>query len=160
MSPAQRVAPWLRHVLAAMVLVLVLTLWVTAGLMAREIIPGSAQRADQLFAAALGATYVGAWVIAAALAQTPRLMVFRAVGTTITAVLIVAILELPAAFKWLHWSLVFRSLAGEGTHDYMTSYVRDPELSFRRIPGLYWTARPHSDFERQPGSTPHFADNA
>ena len=74
-------------------------------------------------------------------------MLFRALGTTIILILIVLILELPAALRWVHWTVIFRGLSGEG-RDYGTTYVLDQELSFRRIPNLSWKGRPASDLER------------
>lgn len=143
----QRRMLWRRLLLALIAISAILLSWTGASLVARHILPGTAVLADRLFAAALAATYFGGWMLAIALAQWQRPMLLRAAATTLTITTLVLVLELPAAFKWLHWTLVFRSLSGEGATDYMTSYVLDPELSFRRIPGLHWTARPYSDIE-------------
>jgi len=151
MNQAQNMAFGRRLLVAGTVAILILGLWVSAALMAREILPGTTRLVDRVFVAALLSTYLGGWTIAVVLARLQRMMLFRAVGTTITAVLILALLEVPAAFKLLLWSLVFRSLSGEGAQDYMNSYLLDPELSFRRIPGRRWTAHPRSDIEEGSG---------
>jgi hypothetical protein len=125
--------------------------WTATSLVAHGIVAGTAQLEDALFAVALAATYAGAWMFATARSRSQSQTLLRAAATTLTLGVIVLLLELPAAFHWLHWSRVFRYLSGEGTPDYTTSYVLDKELEFRRIPGLQWTARPYSDIEAASG---------
>ena len=150
-SPRSFEASRLPVLLAVAVIGVILALWVATVLLARELLPGPAAWVDRFFATALAATYLGGWVVAVTLARLRRVMLFRAVGTTLTALLVIAILEVPAAGKWLHWSLVFSSLSGEGAQDYTSSYMLDSALSFRRIPNRHWTSRPQSDIERGSG---------
>ena len=134
--------PWIITGLAVVILP-----WIGVALMAYEVVPGSIALTDRLFAVALVATYFGLWACAIFVGRNARLMLIRALGTTVILILIVLILELPAALKWVHWTVIFRGLSGEG-RDYATTYVLDQELSFRRIPKLTWTGRPASDVER------------
>jgi hypothetical protein len=123
---------------------------VVLALMGREVVPGSIALADRLFAVTLLITWVGLWICAIAVSRAPRRMVFRAVGTTLVVLVLLALLELPAALRRVHWEAVFRGLTGEG-RDYGAAYVHDAELSFRRIPGLSWSGRVRSDVEQTYG---------
>lgn len=136
-----RFRPWIITALAVVILP-----WIGVASLAYEVVPGSIALTDRLFAVALIATYFGLWACAIFVGRNGRLMLIRALGTTVILVLIVLILELPAALKWVHWTVIFRGLTGEG-RDYGTTYVLDQELSFRRIPKLSWTGRPASDLE-------------
>jgi hypothetical protein len=127
--------------------VLVVLLWFWVVLLANRVVPGSLRLTDTLLVVVLTATYCGVWAFVVSLSRTPRQMLLRAVGTSFTLVIIIALLELPAALRMIHWTLVFRTLAGEG-RDYESAFVLDDELSFRRIPNLEWAGRPHSDIER------------
>ena len=135
-----------RIVRGSVVLGVILLPWVYLALLARQVLPGPLDRIDFLLGGTLVLSYVGLWAFAIVTSRTPRSMGLRAFGTTFTVVVILLVLELPAVFKWVHWTLVFRSLSKEG-EDYQTAYVLDRELSYRRIPGLSWTGRPPSDIE-------------
>jgi hypothetical protein len=74
----------------------------------------------------------------------------RLLAGALTAIAVLALLELPAAFRLLHWRVVFQHLAGERAH-YGTAYVYDADLSFRRIPNLTWSTRPLGDIEEKYG---------
>lgn len=132
------------------VLVAIMVPWIYLSLLAHDVLPGPIEGIDFLFGVMLVLSYVGLWGFVIVISRTPGLMGLRAFGTTFTVVVILLMLELPAMFKWVHWTLVFRSLSGEGA-DYQTAYVLDRELSFRRIPGLHWTGRPASDIEEAYG---------
>ncbi len=129
----------------AVVLVLALS-WIALALLSRGRLADRQQLLTQLFAGLVIATYVGAWLGAIGATRHPRRMLLRALATTSVVLASLAILELAAAFRWVHWMLIFRALSGEGV-DYRTAYVLDEALSFRRIPGLQWSGRPASDIE-------------
>lgn len=129
---------------------LVAALWLGLALMARGVLPGSPELVTRLFVVALPATWAGLWAVAVLAGRARRLMLLRGVAATLSAVLVLAVLELPAALGLLHWTILFRRATGEGT-DYGTAYVYDAELAFRRIPGLAWTGRPQSDVEQGAG---------
>ncbi|MGH9379397.1 MAG: alginate O-acetyltransferase AlgX-related protein [Thermoanaerobaculia bacterium] len=148
MSRPRRRARW--AISAAVVVLAALTI---LGLMAREIVPGSTELTNRLFALALPLTYVGLWASLILVSRTPRTMLVRGLVITFTVVLVLLILEIPAGLGWVHWTVVFRRLNGEAA-DYGTAYVHDAELSFRRIPGLTWTTRPLSDVEQGSGLPP------
>ena len=128
-----------------MVLVLALS-WIALALLSRGRLADRQQLLTQLFAGLVIATYVGAWLGAIGATRHPRRMLLRALATTSVVLASLAILELAAAFRWVHWMLIFRALSGEGV-DYRTAYMLDEALSFRRIPGLQWSGRPASDIE-------------
>lgn len=131
---------------AAVVLVLTALPWVALALLARDLMPGHRSWINPAFAATLFTTYVGAWLAAIAASALPRRMLLRALATSSVLLLLIAIAELPAMLRLIHWNLIFRTLAQEGG-DYKTAYVLDEQLSFRRIPGLHWSGRPPSDVE-------------
>jgi len=95
--------------------------------------------------------YAGAWMVAMSFSKSQRGMFLSAAATTLTLGVMLAMLEIPAAFNFLDWSSVFRRLSGEGVPNYRSSYVPDPELSFRRVPAIHWTGRPYSDIEEGTG---------
>lgn len=121
--------------------------WTILGLMARQIVPGSAALTNRLFALALPLTYAGCWALLILASRRPRGILVCGVVVTLTLILVLLILEIPASLRWVHWDVVFRRLNGEAA-DYGTAYVHDAELSFRRIPDLTWTTRPIGDIEQ------------
>ena len=129
---------------------LVAALWTALALMAREGVPGGWELTARLFAVALPLTWVGVWAVLVLASRRSRPMLYRGIATTLSVLLVLLVLELPAALGLLHWTILFRRATGEGT-DYGTAYVYDAELSFRRIPGLSWTGRPQSDVEQGSG---------
>jgi hypothetical protein len=139
-----------RKVRAVAVLIAIVLPWIALALLSRDVLPGADRWLDPLFATTLIATYIGGRLFAIAVSQVPRRMTLRALATTIAVILAVAVLEVTAMLGWVHWTLIFKSLSGEGV-DYHTAYVRDHELSFRRIPGLRWSGRPASDIEESYG---------
>jgi len=120
--------------------------WAYLALLARGAVPGDAAWINPLLGVALAVTYAGVWIAAVALSRAPRRMVLRALATTAGLLVAVALLELPAALRWVHWTIVLRNVFGEG-FDYGSAYVLDEELVIRRIPGLRWSGRPPSDVE-------------
>lgn len=124
--------------------------WAALALLSRDIVPGGRTWVDPLFAATLIVTYVGAWIASLVLSRSRHRVLLRAVTTTLGIVLALAVLELPAVFRWVDWTIVFRQVQGEAL-DYQTAFVRDVDLAFRRVPGLRWSARPYSDIEESYG---------
>jgi hypothetical protein len=116
--------------------------WVVLALVAR--MPGvlAARVTDALFVAALPLTYAAILAAAVVSSARPRAAALRATAVTIGLVLALALLELAAAARLVHWELVFMSLRGEQQH-----YVPDPDLGFRHAPGTRWSGRPRSDVE-------------
>jgi hypothetical protein len=147
MAATEAPMKWTMSVLA---LALVVVPWAVLALMGREVIPASIELTGRLFALTLVLSYVSAWLLAIAISRTRRLMIYRALATTLVAVVLVSILELPAALHRIHWEAVFRRLTGEG-RDYGAAYVHDAALGFRRIPGIRWSGRVLSDVERGSG---------
>ena len=135
---------------AILILTPVLTLWAILHLMARGSLTASVEATNRLFALALFVTYAGLWSMLIAVSRTPRRTFIRAIAATLTAAAILAILEVPAFLRLVHWDVILRRATGEGM-DYTTAYVYDVDLSFRRIPRLAWSARPASDVEQQFG---------
>ena len=133
-----------------MVLIATALPWMALALLSRDIPPGREAWINPLLAIALIATYAGIWIAAIAASRDPRHMLLRALAATVTVLATLAMLELPAMLRWVHWTLIFRSLSGEGV-DYGTAFVLDAQLGFRRIPGLHWSGRPASDIEERYG---------
>ncbi|MGH7312202.1 MAG: alginate O-acetyltransferase AlgX-related protein [Candidatus Rokuibacteriota bacterium] len=95
-----------------------------------------------LFVLAVPFTYVavvGAVVHASA---RPRRGVMRAAAVTLGLLVAVALLELAAAARLVHWELVLTFLRGEQQH-----YVPDPDLGFRHAANVRASGRPRSDIE-------------
>jgi acetyltransferase AlgX (SGNH hydrolase-like protein) len=120
--------------------------WAALALLSRQVLPHAEAWINPLLGTTLIATYAGVWMCAIVASRDPRHMRLRALTATVALLATVAILELPAMLRRVHWTLIFRRLSGEGV-DYGSAYVSDEELVFRRIPGLRWSGRPASDIE-------------
>ncbi len=119
--------------------------WAALAVLSRDV-PSAERWINPLLAITLLATYAGGWVVLIVASRAPRRMLLRALTATVAIIVIVSILEFAALVRWIHWTIVFRTIAGEGV-DYRSAFVRDDELVFRRIPGLRWSGRPASDIE-------------
>lgn len=91
-------------------------------------------------------TYVCSWVAVIRFSVDEKLMLFRAIATSLSITGIVVCLELAAGMKLIHWPLLFEKIAGDGSN-FMWAYRLDPELGFRRQPYEKWSVRPVSDIE-------------
>jgi hypothetical protein len=127
---------------AALGVILAALYWVLLALVARIPTAAAASVTDALFVAALPFTYAAILAAAVVSSARPRSAALRALAVTIGLVLALALLELAAAARMVHWELVFRSLRGEPQH-----YVPDPDLGFRHSPGARWSGVPRSDVE-------------
>jgi len=125
-------------------------LWGGLVFLANQPTLGAAELADKLFAPALAATYIGAWLLALAIARERRKVLFASIIGTLTIFAVVALFETAAAFKVIDWEYTLRRLAGE-TQKYDATYVTDAELSFRRIPELQWSESWRGDVEKSYG---------
>jgi SGNH hydrolase-like domain, acetyltransferase AlgX len=123
--------------------------WVALAVLSRDV-PGAQRWINPLLALTVIATYAGAWSVLIVASRARRRMLLRALTATIAILLMIGILEFAAMMRWIHWTLVFRTLTGEGV-DYGSAYVLDEDLVFRRIPGLRWSGRPASDVEEAYG---------
>jgi SGNH hydrolase-like domain, acetyltransferase AlgX len=132
--------------------------WTALALLARGILPGSEAWINPLLGITLIATYAGVWTAAIAASRNPRHMLLGALAATLAVLTTLAMLELPAMLRWVHWTLIFRSLSGEGV-DYRTAFVLDEQLGFRRIPGLQWSGLPASDIEERYGLPPSLSQS-
>jgi hypothetical protein len=106
------------------------------------------RRFGMMLMMAIVLTYVLTWAWAITISQSRRKTVFRGVRTTLTILFILACLEIPAAFKLVHWGRLFERLTGEV--DFIKGgYVADRELGFRRPPNEHWSGAPASPMERK-----------
>jgi hypothetical protein len=133
-----------------MVLIATALPWMALALLSRDVLPGREAWINPLLGITLIATYVGVWIAAIAATRHPRHMLLRALASTVAVLATLAMLELPAMLRWVHWTLIFRSLSGEGV-DYRTAFILDEQLGFRRVPSLQWSGRPASDIEERYG---------
>jgi lysophospholipase L1-like esterase len=124
--------------------------WAALALLSRDVPPSARTWIDPLLAAALIVTYAGICSASIVLSANRRHALFRAVATTLGIAVTLVMLELPAMLRWVHWTIVFRQVLGEG-FDYQSAFVRDRDLAYRRIPGLQWSGRPLSDVEEAYG---------
>lgn len=99
-----------------------------------------------LFGWMLLVTYVCCWIAVIRFSVDERLMLFRAIASSFSVIVIVVCLELAAGMKFIHWPLLFEKIAGDGSN-YMWAYRLDTELGYRRQPNEQWTVRPPSDIE-------------
>lgn len=121
-------------------------LWSVLAILARIPAPDAATSTNVLFAVALPLTYVAGVGAAAQLSARPRLALMRAAAVTVGFLVALAGLELVAAWRLVHWELVFQWLRGEQQH-----YVPDADLGFRHTPNARWAGRPRSDVEQACG---------
>jgi hypothetical protein len=128
----------------AAILGLVIGLWGATAWLARDVRPRAIEWTGPAFALCMAATYSGAWLVALIWARDPRLMLFRATGTTAVLLILVLILEVAALTGLVHFDKLFRQLAGEWGGP-TTNFVEDPDFGFRRPPHSSWTGRPRSD---------------
>ena len=139
-----------RAVGASTIVIAMAAPWFGLALLSRDVLPGGEAWILPLLGVSLVATYVGGWLLFWFISRSRRLMLMRAVATTLAVITILLMLELPAALHGVHWALIFRDLSGEG-FDYASAFVLDEEIGFRRIPGFRWSGRPRSDIEETYG---------
>ena len=102
----------------------------------------------RLFGWMLLLTYLLLWGWAIGISRKPRRTLLGGFTCTITILMILICVELPALLGIVHWDLVFQKLTGKD-QKYTWAYWHDRELGFRRRPNDHWTEWPTSDIERQ-----------
>ncbi len=120
--------------------------WGVMGVLSRRPDLESILAARQLFAWMFPATFCAVCGLTVALAQRPRLAAFRALMVAIPVVASLALLEVPAALKLVHWRVICTRWLACDTH-YNLTYQFDPELGRRRPAHAHWSERALSDVE-------------
>jgi hypothetical protein len=133
---------FVRSCRAARWLVAATLVWGVLALVARVPAGEASAVTGVLFILALAFTYVAVLGAAVDASARRRLALLRAAALTLGLVITVAVLEVAAAARLVHWELVLASLGGEGER-----YVADPELGFRHTPNLRRAGRVRSDIE-------------
>ncbi len=136
-----------RLVLSAVLVVALLGQWGGTAWLARDVRPRAIEWTGTCFALCLAATYLGAWALAVIWARDRRCMLFRVVAATGLLLVLVLILELPAATGLVNYGRIFNLLAGGGTEP-ARMFVEDPDLGYRRPPHQAWAGRPRTDMAK------------
>ena len=114
--------------------------WLMVGLTARSPWPLLRAWTDVGILGGLAITYAAAWaVIRIRSRATPRRVLLQASATTLTAGILVVLLELPAMMGLLSYAAINQA---NGIAD---AFVADGDLSFRRPPRFSWAGRVRSD---------------
>ena len=143
--------------------------WLGVGLLSRVTGPSADVWTERLFTIGLALTYLACWFgLSASSASAssgsshwamPRHIQLRAIGTSLILVVLIALLELPAAFGLLSYAGILETTA------VTDAFIADAALSFRRPPGAAWTGQVRSlcsagaacslflAMNRQPGQT-------
>ena len=130
-SSVRRTAVWLS---------IVTTWWVFASLVSRTALFAGTFWTEICFGAGLALTYVALWAIATIWSRVPpRQVLLRALATTATCVVLLVLLELPAAVGLVGYASL---LGPTGITD---AFVDDAELSFRRPAHQSWTGQVRGD---------------
>ena len=116
------------------------------GVLSRRSDLGSILAARELFAWMFPATFFAVCGLTVALAHRPRLAAFRSLMVVIPVVAGLALLEVPAALKLVHWRVICTRWLACDTH-YNLTYQLDPELGMRRPAYARWSERALSDIE-------------
>jgi len=119
-------------------------MWGAAAWLGRDLRPWSLTLRGVAFGAALLLTYLGLWAAAVTLCRDGRLMLSRAIATTLTLAVLLLIIEFPAATGLLDYSELFGKLSGDRTGPAAT-FTFDRNLSYGRPANLSWEGRPRSD---------------
>ena len=123
--------------------------WLGVGLLSRATGSSVDLWTERLFTLGLALTYVACWFgvsgsSASASSRSsrwamPRHIQLRAIGTSLILAVLVALLELPAAFGLLSYAGILETTA------VTDAFIADAALSFRRPSGAAWTGRVRSD---------------
>jgi SGNH hydrolase-like domain, acetyltransferase AlgX len=140
MSPSRRTT-----VLSVSLVVLVGG-WGAMGVLSRRPDLSSILAARQLFAWMFPATFFAVCGLTVALAHRRRLAVFRSLMVAISVVACLALLEVPAALKLVHWRVICTRWLACDTH-YNLTYQFDLELGMRRPAHARWSERALGDVE-------------
>jgi acetyltransferase AlgX (SGNH hydrolase-like protein) len=116
------------------------TAWVAQGFQKAQI-----SRTNWAFGASLLVTYVSLWALHVVWARgSRRRAVFRAILATMVLAICLGCLEVPAALGKIHYRRFWDALTGNWRGP-ESEFVSDPELAWRRVPGLRLTGRPQGD---------------
>ena len=129
-------------------LILPLSLWAAAGWLARDLRPEATRLAEITFGVALPLSYLCLWGVAIRLSRAPRVMLLRALFTTLVLTVLLAIVEIPAALGWIDYSYALARLSGEWTGP-ETIFVTDLNLGYTRPPNVHWEGQPRSNMARE-----------
>jgi hypothetical protein len=102
--------------------------------------------ARQLFGWLFPASLVALGAFAVAVSHRPRPVLFGVLVATVSVVAVLALLELSAALKLVHWRVVCAQWLGCDS-PYNLTFVSDPLLGWRRPADARWTERALSDIE-------------
>jgi SGNH hydrolase-like domain, acetyltransferase AlgX len=116
------------------------------GVLSRRPDLNSILAARQLFTWMFPVTFFAVCGLAVALPHRPKLAVFRSLTVAIPVVAGLALLEVPAALKLVHWRVLCTRWLACDTH-YNLTYQFDPELGMRRPAHARWSERALSDVE-------------
>ena len=134
-----------RGLWTSLVLVPVVALWLFTAWISRDDRLRAILVTHALFALGLLSTYLAAWTVAAIWTRgRRRLVVFRAILTTVVLLVLLVLIDVPAYLGMIdygsHWERVTGAWRGPAR-----SFVADPELGFRRPPNLRMSGRPRGD---------------
>ena len=115
--------------------------WATIALVARVPTTEAIRATDVLFVLAMPVTF-GAILGAVRSVTRSASAVLGLLAVTLGITIAIALLEVAAAARLVHWEIVFMWLRGEEQH-----YVPDPELGFRHAPNTRWFGRLRGDIE-------------
>jgi hypothetical protein len=94
---------------------------------------------------ALPVTFALICGLAVVVARRPRIAAFHALMAAVTVVLALAVLEVSAALRYVHWYLIFERVLNE--KEFASGFDADPVLGWRRRPNLRWSERVVGDLE-------------
>jgi hypothetical protein len=116
-----------------------LTIW-----LGRQATPSLIKLTNPAFAAGLFFIYAAVWGTAVCAARDPRRAMFRAIATTLSLVVGVLILEMPAIAGVIDYSHVRAAVTGqwEGPSD---DFIEDHNLSYKRPANAHWSGRLRSN---------------
>jgi len=136
---------WTTAILSVSLVVLVGG-WGAMGVLSRRPDLSSILAARALFAWMFPATFFAVCGLTVALAHRPRLAAFRSLMAAVPVVAGLALLEVPAALKLVHWRVICARWLACDT-PYNLTYQFDPELGMRRPAHARWSERALSDVE-------------
>src|SRR5262245_29332244 len=136
---------WRRILLTAGVLLAALSLWAWTSWLARGFQKAQITRTSWAFGACLLATYADLWVLHVTWTRGRRRhAAFRAILATLVLAICLIVLEVPALLGKVHYRRFWDELTGNWSGP-ASEFVSDPDLAFRRVPGLRLSGRPQGD---------------
>src|SRR5262245_37246731 len=138
--------PSWRTAILSVSLVVLVGGWGAMGVLSRRLDLGAILAARTLFGWMFPATFVAVCGLSIALAPRPRLAALRACLVTVSVVVSLVLLEVPAALKLVHWRVLCTHSLVCDSH-YNLTYQFDPELGMRRPAYARWSEHALSDIE-------------